>query len=72
MSTVVLLVAIGPLVLVAHDGGCGGGPPPTTEELDEETAFIARTFCGQIPIVTARVRGAVVTGFDVWVGAAGD
>lgn len=27
---------------------------------------------GDIPIVTARVRGAVVTGFDVWVGAAGD
>lgn len=44
MSTVVLLVAIGLLALAAHDGGCGGGPPPTKEELDEETAFIARTF----------------------------
>jgi hypothetical protein len=27
---------------------------------------------GEIPIVTARVRGGVVAGFDVWVGAAGD
>ncbi|MEV4419493.1 hypothetical protein AB0L40_05880 [Patulibacter sp. NPDC049589] len=27
---------------------------------------------GDIPIVTARVRGGVVSGFDVWVGAAGE
>lgn len=27
---------------------------------------------GEIPIVTARVRGGVVTGFDVWVGGAGE
>lgn len=27
---------------------------------------------GDIPIVTARVRGGVVTGLDVWVGGAGE
>jgi hypothetical protein len=27
---------------------------------------------GRIPIVTARVRGGVVTSFDVWVGSAGE
>jgi len=36
------------------------------------TAFSQIGDPGDIPIVTARVRGGVVTGFDVWVGAAGD